>query len=71
MKKKFKFALGERVFILGRAGVCIVTGRGEMDYLSGGKLNQYQVAGAHCDPQVMEQALLTPREMLLLQNEKP
>lgn len=43
----FKFSLGERVFILGRPGICTVTARGKMNFFSGGSLNLYQVNGAY------------------------
>jgi len=70
MKKRFKFAIGERVFVLGHVGICIVTGRGEMEYVSGGKLNMYQIDGGHCAPQVMEQVIITPEEMQELSERK-
>jgi len=57
--KKFKFALGEKVFILGLPGVNIVTGRGQMEYISGGKLNIYQIDGSRQMAPVLEQILLT------------
>jgi hypothetical protein len=47
-KDTFKFKLGERVFVLGKEGLCVVSGRGRMDFLSGGSLNLYQIAGATC-----------------------
>lgn len=47
MKNKFKFDLNEKVMRLGHAGICIVTGRGELNFVSGGKLNFYQIMGAH------------------------
>jgi hypothetical protein len=55
--KKFKFELGEKVFILGLAGMVIITGRGRFDFLSGGKLNIYQVQGGrtgyHCEQELL------------------
>ena len=57
----FKFKMGDRVFILGRPGLCVVCARGRMDFLSGGSLNLYQIAGAHLD-YVPEYSLLTPEE---------
>jgi hypothetical protein len=62
MNKKFKFNLGDKVFILGHSGISIVTGRGCMEYISGGTLNQYQLDGGQCVIQAMEQILLTPLE---------
>jgi hypothetical protein len=44
---KFKFELGEKVFVLGRQGICVVCGRGIMEYLSGGIANHYVISGAH------------------------
>lgn len=45
--EKFKFILGEKVFVLGLAGMVIVTGRGHFDFMSGGEMNMYQIQGAH------------------------
>jgi hypothetical protein len=61
-KKKFKLELGDRVYIIGQAGLCIITGRGNMDFLSGGNLNIYQVDGAH-GGYWSEDTLLTKEEM--------
>lgn len=50
MKKKsstFKFDLEERVFIMGLQGMCIVNGRGPMNFVSGGTINMYQLGGSH------------------------
>lgn len=57
-KNDFKFDLGQRVFVLGQEGMCIVNGRGHFDFLSGGKLNMYQITGAHTAI-VEEYSLLT------------
>jgi len=65
---KFKFGIGERVFIIGNAGICIVTARGEMNYISGGKINIYQLDGGN-RTYAMEQVLLTPIEMSRLASE--
>jgi len=72
MKKKvevkvdeFKFKLGDKCFILGKNGICIITGIGKMSFISGGELNLYQVGGAHHD-YVMEYQLLTIDEELEL-----
>lgn len=46
-KSKFKFNLGDRVFVIGNNGVSVVTGRGTMCFASGGVLNMYQINGAH------------------------
>lgn len=45
--KSFKFSLDERVFILGKSGLCIIIGRGHMEFTSGGKINWYIVDGGH------------------------
>jgi len=48
MKKfKFKFKIDQRVFVLGRRGVCVVTGRGSMEFSSGGIMPYYVLQGAH------------------------
>ena len=47
MKRKFKYDLGQHVLIVGRKGVSVVEGRGEMKFSSGGKRNMYQIVGAH------------------------
>lgn len=60
--KKFKFNIGEQVFIIGKAGICIVIARGSMKYISGGKINLYQLDGGN-RTYAMEQVLLTPVEM--------
>jgi hypothetical protein len=48
MKKKPKFKMEEKVFIVGRDGGCVVSGIGVMDFISGGKLTMYQLSGCHC-----------------------
>lgn len=49
MKKvNFKFELGQKVFWLGHQGLCIVVGRGVMNFLNGGECNWYALDGAHC-----------------------
>jgi hypothetical protein len=48
MKKEFKFDLGDNVYILGTAGMCIISARGQMNCLSGGIINLYQIEGCHC-----------------------
>jgi hypothetical protein len=63
--KKFKYELGDKVFLLGRAGICAVSGRGRLDFLSGGNLNMYQVNGAH-HAYVAEHELLTVQELKTL-----
>jgi hypothetical protein len=45
-KKRFKFKLQEHVFYISRDGVCIVTGRGVMEFASGDTLNMYQIEGS-------------------------
>jgi hypothetical protein len=49
MKKniQFKFEIGQRIFILGRTGISVITGRGQMEFASGGKMNWYSLEGAH------------------------
>jgi hypothetical protein len=47
-KIEFRFELGDKVFILGTPGICIVSARGRMNFLSGGTLIMYQIEGAHC-----------------------
>jgi hypothetical protein len=61
MKDEFKFKLGEKVYWLGHQGICIVSGRGVMSFLSGGKLNMYQINGAH-NMYLAEYELLTENE---------
>lgn len=56
--KKFKFKLNEKVFILGQAGMCVITGRGTMEYTSNGKMNLYQLSGG-CNQFINEGTLLT------------
>jgi len=60
-EKQFKYALGERVMIIGKQGLCVVTGRGLMEFCSGGSLNIYQVSGASAD-YVQENLLWSPSE---------
>ena len=48
-KYKFKFNIGDLVFILGRNGVCKITAFGVFTYSSGGTLKMYHVIGAHND----------------------
>jgi len=60
-KDNFKYKLGERVFLLGKTGLCIVSGRGKMEYISGGTLNNYQVSGAH-NGDVPEYHLLSEKD---------
>ena len=48
---EFKFELGDKVFILGCAGKCLVSGRGRMEFTSGGKMNYYFLQGAYSGPQ--------------------
>ena len=63
--KKFKFELGDRVGITGKVGLCVVTGRGKMDFLSGGELNMYQIQGGQ-GGFIQEEVLITKAEMALL-----
>jgi hypothetical protein len=60
-KKSFKYALGERVFILGRTGICEISGRGHMEFISGGNMPWYSLEGAHVGLQP-ESTLITPQE---------
>jgi len=62
VKYKFKFNLGDLVFILGRKGVCKVSAFGVFTYASGGTLKMYQVVGAHND--------IVPESLLLSFNEE-
>lgn len=65
--KPFKFSIGERVFILGRPGVCVITGRGHMDFISGGKMNYYSLEGGQVGLHP-ESALITYAEAHSLAN---
>jgi len=65
--KPFKFTLGERVFILGRSGVCVITGRGHMEFMSGGKMNFYSLEGGHSGLHP-ENALITYAEAKSIYN---
>ena len=47
MKNKFKFALNQKVFIIGTTGICVINGRGKCKFVSGGKANAYFLAGCH------------------------
>ena len=47
MKNNYKFKLGDQVMLIGRSGNCVVSGRGRVEFISGGTLNIYQIAGAH------------------------
>lgn len=47
MNKKFRFVLGERVCILGKSGICRISGRGQMEFISGGKMPWYCLEGAY------------------------
>jgi len=42
MKNKFKFELGQRVLQVGVQGLLVISGRGVMNFISGGVLNMYQ-----------------------------
>ena len=71
MKNTFKYALGDKVFILGTTGICIITGRGKMEFISGGSINYYFLDGANpsCQSEVV---LQTPEEaMELIEWRKP
>jgi hypothetical protein len=60
-KEKFKFELNQRVFLLGKTGICIVLGRGVMEFSSGGERCMYAIAGAH-DEFVAEETVLSVDE---------
>ncbi len=60
-KKSFKYNIGERVFILGITGVCQVSGRGHMEFISGGHMPWYSLEGAHTGFHP-ESSLITPEE---------
>jgi len=60
-KNTFKFKLGDKVFYLGRAGVCLIHGRGRFHFASGGEVNYYILDGAMRDF-AQETVLLSPRE---------
>lgn len=65
-KQTFKYKLGDHVFILGKAGICVVNGRGVFNFLSGGVINYYTVFGGHvafCS----EYELVTPQELRRIQ----
>jgi hypothetical protein len=60
VKKKFKFNLGEKVFVVGRPGFCIVGGRGTLNFISGGSFNVYCIDGAivsNCIPEYILQTV--------------
>jgi len=61
MKPKYKFNLNQYVFIIGVQGMCIITGRGIMEFSSSGKLPMYQVTGAK-NTIIQETALLSVTE---------
>jgi hypothetical protein len=61
MKKKTKFKMEEKVFIVGCDGGCVVSGIGVMDFISGGKLTLYQIVGAH-SAFVPEHSLISLKE---------
>ena len=61
-EKEFKFELGDQVFILGLSGRCLVNGRAKAEFLSGGKVNFYNLDGVHPGWQA-ETVLLTPQEV--------
>jgi hypothetical protein len=65
MKKdeSFKFRLDQRVFIIGRPGICVVTGRGKMSFVSGGTANMYQLNGGQ-DVIVQEAIILEMAEAI-------
>ena len=65
-KQMFKYHLGDRVMIIGRTGLCVVTGRGSMEFISGGNLNMYQLGGACVADGVPEHLLMTPEEAVAL-----
>ena len=60
-KNKFKFELSDKVFVWGKAGICVITGRGNMDFSSGGNANVYQIEGAH-QGIVTEFILISPKD---------
>jgi hypothetical protein len=47
MKKKFKYAIGERVFVNGVQGTSKISARGLLNFESGGKMNFYCLLGAN------------------------
>jgi hypothetical protein len=47
MKNKFKFKIGDLVFILGRNGISKVNATGVFTFANGSTLNMYQIIGAH------------------------
>jgi len=69
MAHKFKYKLRDKVFIIGLPGVCIITGVGTMTFTSGGKLNMYQLGGAH-NGYYFEDLLMTPEEYSYLIKDK-
>ena len=65
--KPFKFSIGEHAFILGRPGICVITGRGHMEFISGGKINFYSLEGGQVGLHP-ESALITSAEAYSLDN---
>ena len=63
--KPFKFSLNERVFIMGKSGLSVVTGRGHMKFISGGKMNYYSLEGGQ-NGLYSESALITFTEASLI-----
>jgi hypothetical protein len=65
MKNNFKFEIGERVYVVGLSGTCVVSGRGVMNFISGGISAMYQICGAR-PGYYPEHELLTVKEFMEL-----
>jgi hypothetical protein len=65
-KNSFKYELGEKVFLIGYDGVSVVSARGQMDFMSGGKMNFYCLLGARSGsyPENALQNLMEKKVML-------
>jgi hypothetical protein len=62
MRKGHKYELGQHVLTLGKHGICIISGRGKMEFISGGKINMYQLMGANPNPACPEYEIITVDE---------
>jgi hypothetical protein len=60
-QKPYKFKLGEYAYIVGVAGINVITGRGHCEFHSGGTQNFYSLEGSHGGFH-SEVALLKPSE---------
>jgi hypothetical protein len=59
--EKYKFELGEKVMIVGCAGMCVIRARGQLEFVEGAERNMYLLGGAQ-NNYVPEAVLLTIQE---------